>query len=308
MRSLVTCALALYLIIFTGVSARAEKSGDITITHSPASFAIKGQSLTLRAKVTGGSGGIDTVTLYYALFRDAAPFRVAMASSGMDMYVGTIEAGLLSGLASVSYYIEAQDRGGSLQETPWYDVQFRDPEAPPAASPAGKSTATSRATSRSAADEEGVSGMTVGLIAGGAVALGAGAYFIADSGGSDDNGGGGGTNDVPEKAGTYAGNCTVCETIAGAVDCETRAVTVIVDESGNVFSDSLFPGTAMSSRLSGNSFVLSSTINDPGSSTTGTITFEGNLGTGGKALGTVSGSFDRLGEEGAYSGSFNLSK
>lgn len=289
--------------------SHAEKTADIKIIHSPATFAIKGQSLTLRAKVAGGSGGIDNVILYYALFRDAAPFRVSMASSGMDMYVGTIEAGLLSGLSSLSYYIEAQDKSGSLEETPWYDVQFRDPDAAPAAEtkPAGASANNRPSPKSSSASDEGISGMTVGLIAGGAVALGAGAYLLADSGGDSDDGDGGGGGDPDGKAGTYSGSCTICEQVDPPVPCDpARQASVVIDEGGLVFSDSLLPGTAMSSRLSGNTFVLSASINNAEDSLSGNISFQGNVGTDGKIIGTISGNFDRAGQPGTYAGSFTL--
>jgi len=301
-----------FLLLMMSTSVHAQKSGDITISHSPASFAIKGQSLTLRAKVTGGSGGIDSVTLYYALFRDAAPFRVAMTSSGMDLYVGTIEAGLLSGLPSVSYYIEAQDRGGSMSETPWYDVQFRDPEAPPAVTekPAAPKSPAQRTPSRTSVEsDDGISGTTMALIAGGAVALGAGAYLIADGGsgggGGDDDGGGSNTN----LAATYKGTARICEVAASTSRvCKTESAEIFVDANGNVFSTMLLPGTSLSAPLDGNTFVLSGNVNDSGTGTTGTILFKGVIGSDGVVIGEVFGDFVRGGSAGEYDGYFTLNK
>jgi len=297
---------ATFAVMAVSAVMQAQAAIEITITHSPASFAIKGQPLTLRAKVTGGSGGIDVVTLYYALSRDAAPFPVPMASSGMDMYVGTIETGLLSGLSSLSYYIEAQDRGGLLEETPWYDVQFRDPEAQPAAvaPPKAPSASGTKAGTRTAVEEEdGMSGTTMALIAGGAVALGAGAYFIADGGG----GGGGGET---SNSDTYTGNSTICEQTPSTPTkpCDTKSAAVVVDANGNVFSDSLLPGTSMSTQLNGNSFNLTASINDALTDTIGTITFKGVIGSDGEILGNIFGSFERAGEEGTYFGTFTLAK
>lgn len=303
------------------VSAQtAEAAAALQITHAPAGFAIKGQALTLRAKVTGGTGGVENVTLYYALFRDAAPFRVNMASSGMDMYVGTIEAGLLSGLASISYYIEAQDREGSIEETPWYDVQFKDPDAKVPA-PAGRSpvpapvapSASGGKAAPAAGDEEGMSALTIGLIAGGAVAVGAGAYFLADSGGSSDSGGDGGggsdTNAVGAKAGTYSGSATICRTIgANPATCDTAGATIIIDSTGRVYSGDLLPGTPLSANLSGNSFTFSAPVSNAAEGWTGTIIFSGTVLADNRIVGSISGAIDQGGTSGSHSGSFSLSK
>lgn len=291
-----------------------DRSSPLKITHSPAPWAIKGQSLTLRAKVSGGSGGVESVTLYYALFRDAAPFRVNMASSGMDMYVGTIEAGLLSGLSSISYYIEAQDKEGSLEETPWYDVQFKDPDAktPVSAAAGAASGGGGRASGvpPSRQDEERMSGLTMGLIAGGAVALGAGAYFLADSGGDDDSGGGSDTNLPPNnKAGTYDGNSTLCRTLgANPPTCANAPATIIIETNGRVFSDTLLSGTALSGTLSGNNFSLSAPTADLSTGLSGSITFSGTVVDNSRIVGSISGSYTQGGTNGTYSGTFTLNK
>lgn len=109
-------SLLFALVVLSGGAAAWAQS--LAITHDPVPFALRGQPLTLKAKVQGAAK-LESVTLYYALFRDAAPFRVAMKSSGMDYYVGSIEANVLGGVDSVSYYIEAQDdsRETSLRTT-----------------------------------------------------------------------------------------------------------------------------------------------------------------------------------------------
>lgn len=299
----------------------AETASALKITHAPASFAIRGQALTLRAKVSGGAGGVENVTLYYALFRDAAPFRVAMASSGMDMYVGTIEAGLLSGLASISYYIEAQDREGSMEETPWYDVQFKNPDAadtPPTRSPVPTPVAPSGSrvsAPASSGDDEGMSGLTIGLIAGGAVAVGAGAYFISDSGGSSDSddgdGGGGDTNDtdLALSAGTYSGNATICRTIgANPPVCETQSGTIIIDSTGKVFSDTLVDGASLNGTLSRGSFSFSTQVVNAEEGWNGTIIFSGTVVNNEQIVGSISGPIIQGATNGSYSGTFTLNK
>lgn len=298
----------------SGLSAvrGAETAGPLRITHSPAPFAVKGQPITLRARVAGGVGGVSNVTLFYALFRDAAPFRVAMTPSGMDMYVGTIGAGLLSGLASISYYIEAQDSEGSLEETAWYDVQFKDPAAPSAVlPPAGNSSVKSVAPTTGAPADGGEksSAVTIGLIAGGAVALGAGAYFISDSGGDGGGGGDTNTNITDNTAGTYGGNVTLCRTPeGGAADCRGIPANIVIDESGRVFSDTLVEGVALTGNLSGKSFTLSAPLSDPDADLTGNISFEGAVISDTRIAGSISGTYTEGGVNGTFSGSFNLSK
>lgn len=307
-------ALAVTVFTMSGLSAvrGAETAGPLRITHSPAPFAVKGQPITLRARVAGGVGGVSNVTLFYALFRDAAPFRVAMTPSGMDMYVGTIGAGLLSGLASISYYIEAQDSEGSLEETAWYDVQFKDPAAPSAVlPPAGNSSVKSVAPTTGAPADGGrkSSAVTVGLIAGGAVALGAGAYFISDSGG-DGGGGDSNTNKVGDAAGTYSGTVNLCRTPAegDSEECDNSMAEIEISENGQVFSDSLFEGLAMTGNLSGNQFTLSSPFSDPGQDFSGNIKFNGAVINDSGIAGSISGTYTEGGVNGTFSGSFNLSK
>jgi hypothetical protein len=285
----------------------------LTIQHAPAPWAIKGQSLTLRAKVTGGSGEVESVTLFYSLFRDAAPFRVSMASSGMGMYVGTIESGLLGGISSISYYIEAQDAEGSIEETPWYDVTFRDPESAPLASgpkvaptQPGGSPAPARAA---ATEKDGLSATTIGLIAGGALAIGAGAYALSDS----DSGGGGGStppgDDPGAAAGTYNGNVTVCmETGSDPQSCRTRSATILIDSNGRVLSDNLVESTALSAPLSGNSFSFSAPVSDPATGLSGTQSFSGTVVNNSRIVGSVSGSYVVGGTNGTFSGTFALTK
>jgi hypothetical protein len=301
------------------LSAQSAEGEAMVIDHAPAEWAIKGQALTLRAKVTGGAGGVENVTLYYALFKDAAPFRVAMASSGMDMYVGTIESGVLSGLETLSYYIEAQDKDGAIQETPWYDVAFKDPDAKveddtrsPVPAPVAASSGKGKGAPADSSGKEGKSSaLTVGLIAGGAVALGAGAYLVSkddsDSGGG--GGGGGDTNSVPAvRTGTYRGTATIITTFGTnepSVDVNDSA-SVIIDSNGRVYSDDLFDGADMESTLSGSRFVLSANVTGD---RVGTINFNGSFTSDTTIAGSITGSFTEGGVSGGkYTGSFSLAK
>ena len=114
-------SLALSLaVVFGPVAARADGANKPpSITHTPITHGIRGQSLTMKAKVTDVAPGVQDVTLYYALFRDAAPFRVPMKTTGLDFYIGTIDANMIKDVDTIAYYIEAQDKDGALAETPW---------------------------------------------------------------------------------------------------------------------------------------------------------------------------------------------
>lgn len=287
------------------VARAAENSSTITISHTPVTWGVKGQPLTLKARVSGGVGGVENVTLYYALFRDAAPFRVTMATSGMDLYVGTIESGLLTGVSSISYYIEAQDKEGTLEETPWYDVTFKNPDIAPA-----RTGTSGKGATAAAVQEDESSAMSIGLIAGGAAAVAIGAYVISDSGGGSSDGGGSGNGTDPgAKAGTYNGSMTQCLTLQGeAPACSNSTIQIIVDSNGTVVSSTLAPGQSLSAPLNGSDFTLQADSSRPADNFAGTINFNGRIVSDTMISGTISGSADADGTPGTYSGSFQATK
>jgi len=291
------------LMIGNGADA-ADRSTAMKISHTPVTWAVKGQPLTLKVRVTGGVGKVSQVTLYYALFKDAAPFRVTMSPSGLDMYVGTIESGLLTGVNSVSYYIEAQDREGTLEETPWYDVTFRSPDSSPAPRAAVAAPAAGRTVAPSQEDEEGISGRTIGLIAGGVAAVAVGAYLIADSGGGSSGG-----SDLGEKPGTYFGSSTLCEAVGSdPATCSTSPIQILVDATGRVFSDTLYSGQQLVGSLSGNDFTLTANLNDPVAELSGSIVFSGTILNENRIVGSISGSGTKAGSPVTYSGTFTANK
>lgn len=309
----------LLLMVCGLLGAGVALADGLVITHDAVPFAVRGQALTLKAKVTGAETP-EAVTLYYALFRDAAPFRVPMKATGLSYYVGTIEASLVSGVDSISYYIEAVDKNGSITETAWYDVPFRRAETKPAGlimpspQPAGPAAPApvipvSSARAASAPEDDEGSWKTPALIAGGAVLVLGGAYAISQSGGggSDDSGGvGGGDDDGTDPAdvqGTYNGTVTTCLTPTGGVaSCESGSMSIVIDVNGVVFSESLRPGQQLTGNLSGSSFTLVSVSSAGG--TNSTINFEGSV-VGAKILGSVTGSTS---DGGTYSGSFSANK
>lgn len=306
--------IMLGLLLAGGTAAQAA----LTIRHTPITRAVPDQPLTLKAVIAGGEGAVANATLHVALFRDAAPFRVPMNATGMDVFVGTIRADLVRGANSFSYFISAEDARGNYAETDWQDVTFQAPapRQPPAATPppvvqptgSGTAGAPPAAPPRSANRNEGMSAATVGIIAGGAAAIGIGAYLVSDSGGGD---GGGSSNDgEPDEAaaGTYNGTVNICLTPDGSPsECEARPAAILIDANGQVFSDTVQPGQSLSAGLSGNAFTLQASVNDPASGTTGTILYSGDV-VGNRIVGTISGTADINGVSGIYSGSFSLSR
>jgi hypothetical protein len=305
------CWLALVLSLLGVGSLWAE---GLSIAHDPVPFAVRGQALTLKAKITGADEP-QSVTLYYALFRDAAPFRVSMKATGLGYYVGTIDASLVAGVDTVSYYIEAQDKNGSITETAWNDVPFRRAEtksavvmpAPMPAGPAAPAPIIAAPGERRASVEKESSWKTPALIVGGAAVVLGGAYALSQGGGGsagDDGGGGGGTTNDPQ--GTYEGTVTTCLSNTGGVNaCDSTGMSIVIDKNGVVFSETLKAGQQLTGNLSGNSFTLVSVSNQGG--TNSTINFEGTV-VGAKILGSVSGSANSSEGEGTYSGSFSANK
>lgn len=284
--------------VLVAVAARA-----LTIVHDPVPFAVRGQPLTLRAKVEGASPP-QSVTLYYQLFKDAAPFRVAMKSSGLGYYVGAIEANLLSGVDSVSYYIEAQDADGLLAETEWYVVKFREPRptdrpapvvaTPPAPAPAGPAPAIP------VSEDERSGWRTPALIAGGAAVVLGGAYLISQSGGGD--GGGGGGDSATNAPGTYAGTVVFCTTPpAEPTSCDSDPFSLLIDSRNVVFSESIREGQQLTSPLVDNRFTFTAEVEG------GTIVYNGTW-INDTVVGQISGSSTSAAGPIVYSGTFSANK
>lgn len=288
---------------FQPFAAYAAVNKPPAIQHDPVSHAVKGQSLTLKARVTDEGPGVQDVTLYYALFRDAAPFRVPMKASGLDFYVGTIDSGMIKDVQTIAYYVEATDKDGALAETPWYTVEFRKAEATPAAGGGANVTPET-------ANEGGTNWKTVGLIGLGVAAVAAGAIALGGGGGGGgggDDGGGGNTNGT-SVAGTYNGTVTTCLTVSGQPpSCESHACTIVIDSKGTVFSETLLQGVQMTDRLSGNDFVLTGQISNQGSVSNGLVNFDGTV-TGTRIVGSVTGSAETSNGAGNYSGSFSATR
>ncbi len=297
--------IALFAAVALALPLAQAATSSPLITHDAVKQALKGQALTLKAKVTGGAG-IQAVTLYYTLSRDAAPFKVSMKAAGLDYYLGTIEGAVLAGAPSLSYYIEAEDTAGAVRETPWQVIALRDPKpgetnTPGAPSPLG----TPRVPVPGAAEDDGIS---MGLIAGGAAAVIGGALLVANN---DSGGGGGdsGTTDPGAAAGVYSGTATTCLTLSGTPPtCESHAITITIDSQGKVLSTNLREGQSLTDTLSGPNFNLVAGIDGGTNGVTGEIFYHGTV-VGKEIVGSISGSQQGgTAGSGSYSGSFSATR
>ena len=269
------------------------------IAHDPVGVALRGQPITVLAQISSASP-IKSVLLHYTLSKDASPFKLAMQSAGPAIFTGTIPATLLGNAAHVSYYVEAIDARDAAAETPWYVVQIKgtgDALAPPTA------ITTPAPAIGSPADTNHSSYVGAALIAGGALAVVGAGLYVASRGGSSNDGGGGA---VTNLQGTYTGSKSLTLSRAGQpATSSTTPVTIIIDQNGGVFSDSLIDGTVISGPLSGSGFALSGST-----STTNLVsnfTFNGSV-VDNRIVGTISGTAQSATNSGTYSGSFSAGK
>lgn len=272
------------------------------LLHTPVTKAVRGQPISMKATVTDDRKQVDSVTLYYTLSSDAAPFSLPMRNAGLGVYLGTIDAGVLAGAHSVSYYLEAQDAWGASTETPWYIVEIRDPSSK------GSTPAAEDTSSSAPAKKQRDLTVPLSVIAGSAVAVVGGAVLLSGGGGGGGGSSNNDTNDLAAKSGTYNGSVTTCFTPdGGSPACESHAMSIVVDINGNVLSDTLRDGVQVVSTLSGNDFALTATIDNNGE--TGQIVYSGTLVDNNRIVGSIDGSsIGGASGAGSYSGSFTANK
>lgn len=266
------------------------------IDHSAVKVAVRGQNILFRAKVTDDAKAIDSVTLFYAVSRDAAPYKVAMNPAGAGIYMGTVAADLTAGLQQLLYYIEAKDSLGATAETPWYPVEIKS----------GVPSATSTPSAKNASPPEKESSWKKpALIAGGALAAGGAALAIMGGGGGS-GGDSGGSGSSTNTAGTYSGTASVYfQPPEGALASSTYPITITISSKGLVSTDTLYDGVHLEGQLSGSGFELKAPVNQPDRS--GEIKFIGMVSNN-RIAGSVEGSATTTGGNGTYSGSFSATK
>lgn len=293
-RVVVQCGL---VALWLGAAPLQASNKPPVIDHAPVKVAVKGQNVVIRATITDDAGPVREATLFVAVSRDAAPFRITMTRSGDSLYTGTISAGVLNNLDQVQYYIDAVDSNALTTETPWYTLAIKSPEP-------GKSVAAEG----SAAPEQAKrpSWVKPALIAGGVLAAGGVALALSGGGG----GGGGdnstGTNKTSSSAGTYTGSATTCfQPPSASSTCASGAITITIDANGHVVSDSLYSGQSLSGSLSGSSFVLTATVQTGDRS--GQIDYIGTV-VDTRIVGSIQGTATTAGGSGTYSGTFTAVK
>lgn len=292
-----------FMSVWSGAQEAAQ-NGPPVISHKPVVAAVRGQAVTVLANVTDDSGLVKSVTLFYSLSKDAAPFRIVMKPSAGSVYYGTIPQSMLTG-DSVSYYIEAMDYVDATSETAWYVVEMKDVVAkarekepvvvPPPAKP-----------SRASSDEGGSRWLGVGIIAGGAAAVLGGALLVAADGGDDSSSGGGGGGGV--EAGRYSGSVTECFTPAGGTaSCASHGIAIDISSSGLVSSDNLNEGMYMETSLHGTEFTLMANLSGPGVEVTGQVAYVGTV-VDNRIVGSISGDGTSSAGAGTFSGTFSATK
>lgn len=263
------------------------------IEHAPVAVSVRGQDILFRARATPGTNPIRSVTLFYAVSRDAAPFKVAMQESGAGWYTGSVSGELTSGLSQLLYYLEARDAADAVAETPWHTITVKNPAASgnagirPSPPPSG---------------ETGSSWKKPALIAGGVLLAGGAALALTSGGG----GGGGGSDNTYTNPGTYNGTVTLCIQPPGSSSsCTTRSMTLVIDQNGMVSSDTLHEGQHLESQLSGANFLMVASITETNGS--GQVQYLGTL-VNNRIYGSIQGTLTSSTGTGTYSGNFSAAK
>jgi hypothetical protein len=310
----IIAAFLVVCLVASAVPAQEKKDLPPVIKHQPVTAAVRDQPVTVLATVTDDSGNVKSVTLFYSLSKDAAPFRAMMKSSGTATYYGTIPASMVGGADTLSYYIEALDFADNTQETPWYTIRIKSPGAPAKAAPAATTPAAQTvpggaaapvAPSQPAPDRDRSSLLGMGIIAGGAAAVLGGALLMSksDSGGSDSSSSTDTNSGV--QAGAYIGSVTECVTYPGqAPACSSHAMTVDVRADGIVRSETLREGTLMEAPLNGKDFTLVAPLVGTGTNQAGSVMYSGTV-INRRIVGSISGNATSASGNGVFSGTFS---
>jgi hypothetical protein len=231
---------------------------------------------------------LKSVKLFYSISRDAAPFEVPMTESSPGSFIGAVPENILSGVSQFTYYIAAENSVGAVSETRWNTVAIRVPKAgeiPPAGD--GKSPGARPKW------------VVPSLIAGGVALAAGGAIIASNSGGGD----GGGSVDPKDVAGTYIGECSLrTKPPDGDTTLDSQLCTIKIAPDGTVTSRDLYPGVAMTGKLTGDSFVLVATVNS--GSLTGEIRYVGTV-VDTRIVGSIQGTASSADGVTVYDGIFN---
>ena len=274
-----------------GVSpAWAQTMQGPAIEHTPVSVAVRGQPLTIRARVPEAATQNTPVKLFYTVSKDAAPFESRMQHTGSGVFIGTIPASVLSAADQITYYLSSESKAGATRETPWYTIKLRGEGA----------------SELTGAPGERPKWVVPALIAGGVALVAGGAVAIANSGGGgggDDSSGG--INDlVKRNAGSYSGTGTMSIQEPSGASVRSYPVNMTLSSDGTLVTPNLSWYGAMSTTVSGSTFIFVQQVSDGGR--TGEIRYIGTLFEG-RIAGTIEGSAELdAGGTAVYSGTFSV--
>lgn len=301
MRYLSQVAVVIVFCANVAVNVSAEDQNRAPmIKHEPVTVAVRGQPITILANVTDDSGLVKSATLFYSASKDAAPFRSPMRSSGTSLYYGTIPAGVLSSVDSISYYIEALDHVDAAQETTWHTIAIKDATAPVKTVEQGSPDVF--VSNEQAGEAGGPSAFTVGAIAVGAAAVVGGAVLLSNSGGGSSGDGDGGDG---ASEGTYVGSVTECSSLEGASSsCNSHSILITISATGLVRSESLREGVSLEAPLRASDFTLIAPLTGV---STGQVVYSGIV-VDQRIVGSITGSAQSSGGQSVYSGTFTATK
>ena len=286
---------------FASLSAFSAPTETLRIVHSPVTLAVRGQDVLFRAQVVPGAQPVKNATLYYAVSRDAAPYKVAMQDSGAGWFTGSISANMTADLKQILYYVEARDAGDTTAETPWYTIVVKGTGAESPTTNPSPSSVTGKAP-----EEKGSSWTKPALIAGGVILAGGAALALAGGGGGGSGGSSSTDGATNNAAGTYSGTVTTCVQPPGSGStCSSHAMTIFIDGNGIVSSDALYEGKHLQGKLSGNNFLLVASVT--ATNGTGDIQFLGTV-VNNSIAGSIQGTLTTTSGTGTYSGNFSAVK
>jgi COP9 signalosome complex subunit 5 len=105
-------------------------STTLKIEHTPLEKGIIGTDIPIQAKVTGGVGGVENVTLYYRVVEKDTigswkKVLMLLVAAGGNTYQYNIPSSEVSGQA-VDYYITAKDKAGNTASEPIRTISIAD--------------------------------------------------------------------------------------------------------------------------------------------------------------------------------------
>lgn len=165
------------LFVFLCLGVTHLMASPPTISHEPAASVAAGQPLKLIARVTSAEP-LKAVTLHVSQSGNTAPVDLPMQAAGAGVFYGTIPPRLFAGADSFRYYMDAHTESGEWAETPWVTLRV-----------IGSGLAGS-------GERESSWKRPAMIVAGGAVALGAGLALSGGGGGGGDSSDDSGTGDV----------------------------------------------------------------------------------------------------------------